>query len=96
MALRVTDQKMINEIHRNTDVVAAARTALVNFGAVNSDLTQKLADVIANSEAKDDPEVQTALAELKKNNDDLAAATPVVAQAIGNTDPNAPPPVVNQ
>jgi hypothetical protein len=92
MATKATDQALIAEVHRNTDVTAAANTALSAQTAAITDLTQKLADAIAGSDAADDPEVQAALAELKANNDAQVAATPVTAAAIANTDASAPVP----
>lgn len=92
MALKATDQAMITEIHRNTDVAKAAQQALTTLQGNVADLTQKLATAIAGSDASDDADVQAALAELKANNDSTAAATPAIAQAVANTDPNAAPP----
>lgn len=94
MALKATDQALINEVHRNTNVSKAAVTALTTLQGNVADLTQKLADAIANSDASDDADVLAALAELKTNNDSTAAATPQLAVAIANTDPNAPAPSV--
>lgn len=94
MALKVTDQALISQIHRNTNVTQAATLALTSLQASVTDLTKKLADAIADSSAADDPDVQAALAELTANNDSMTAATPVVAAAVGNTDPSAPPPTV--
>lgn len=95
MATRATDQALIDEVHRNTNVAKAAQLALTTLSGNVTDLTKKLADAIANSDAADDPAVQAALAELKKNNDDTVAATPVLADAVANVDPNKPPPPVN-
>lgn len=92
MATKATDQALIAEVHRNTDVANAARDALTKLQSATADLTQKLADAIANSDAADDSDVQAVLAELKANNDSLAAATPALSTAIANTDPAAPVP----
>lgn len=92
MATKATDQALIAEVHRNTDVANAAKTALTSLQATTAELTQKLADAIANSDASDDADVKAVLDELKANNDSLAAATPAIAAAVANTDPNAPVP----
>jgi hypothetical protein len=89
MALKATDQALIAEVHRNSDISQAAITALNANTATVADLTQKLSDAIANSGAADDTEVAAALAELKTNNNNVQAATPVIAAAIANTNPSA-------
>lgn len=94
MATRATDQALIAEVHRNTDVAKAAQTALTTLQGNVAELTKNLTDAIANSSAADDADVRAALDELKANNDATAAATPALAQAVANTDPNAPPPTV--
>lgn len=94
MALQKTDQEVIAEIHRNTDVAAAANIALVALVGRVGDLTAKLDAAIANSPAADDPAVRAALAELKASNDKQAAATAATAAAIANTNPDTPPPDV--
>lgn len=93
MALQATDLAVIAEIHRTTDVAAAANIALTKLAAKVGDLTTKLTEAIANSSAADDPAVQAALAELKSSNDTTVATTAATASAIANTDPDAPLPV---
>lgn len=92
MATKATDQALIAEVHRNTDVAKAAQVALTTLSGNVKELTQKLADAVAGSEAADDPAVKAALDELKANNDATAAATPALSTAIANTDPKAAPP----
>jgi septal ring factor EnvC (AmiA/AmiB activator) len=70
MARKETDAKLIDEIHRNTKEV---HDLIAQFSASVADLTAKLADAIANSDAADDDEVQAVLVELKETNDELAA-----------------------
>lgn len=90
MALRATDQALIEEVHRTQDVQLAANKALTQLVQTNVDLTQKLADAIADSGAADDAEVQAALTALKESNEAQVAATPALSTAVANTDPNAP------
>lgn len=79
MAKHDTDVLVINEIHRSSETVKAA---IAQWAKEILDLTQKLADAVANSDASDDPDVAAAVAELKASNDVLAAKlAPPVQQA---------------
>lgn len=95
MALQATDQELIAEIHRTTDVAKAASMALISRTDKVIELTTKLADAIAKSGASDDEAVKAALAELRTSNDSTVATTAATATAIANTNPDAPVPDVN-
>lgn len=79
MARHETDAAIIAEVHRNTDVVTAA---IAEWSAELADVTKKLEDAIANSDASDDADVLAAVAELKGSNDRLAAKVPVPAPVV--------------
>jgi ABC-type transporter Mla subunit MlaD len=72
---------LVQQVQSNKDAVQSATTALAGYVAAVRDLSDQLAQAIANS-TDVSPAIKAAADEIKANTDALQAAIPQVAQAI--------------